>query len=468
MQMGIVRGISYGLFREPDEFVPQARALGAGLVRAYVYWSQIEPRPDEFDFHVVDALLAQLDDEVEVWLTVCSSSSWATREASDFLPPSPAKDVDRYGAFVRELVAHCAGRVAYWQCDNEPSNTGLLWAGTAAEYVTQLVAFHGAVRSADPAATVVLGGCGYDVLSSPPDSEQRRFFTHLTDAGRDAFDVFDVHLYGDPAAIPSFVDDARRLMRQHGYEKPVVAGEYGGPVLFEFPEVEPILHQVMAAAFAEQANGGAVEQSVAELTRRAGQDTPERRAMVALYQRADELPDRLRMFLADAPDALARKRDRINCRQIVTRLLRAFAAGVPVASYWNLAPEVPGELEPYQLMHLMFGKLVLLGYDGTALTRRHPAADTFALVAAELAGATSVTGTGSVFHVEREGRPRLLVAWDDRDAFDGEDEPPIPFSVVWSEPDARAVDAFGAEHPVRVEGGRLHTMLTDTPVFIRG
>src|ERR1044072_4343097 len=116
MQLGIVRGISYGLFREPDEFVPQARALGAGLVRAYVYWSQVEPRQGEYDFRVVDALLAQAED-TGIWLTVCASSPWATRQPTDFLPPSPAHDVSQYREFVRRLVGHCRGRVAYWQCD---------------------------------------------------------------------------------------------------------------------------------------------------------------------------------------------------------------------------------------------------------------------------------------------------------------------------------------------------------------
>jgi hypothetical protein len=463
MKLGIVRGISYGLFKQPDEFVPPARALGARVVRAYLYWGQIEPRPGEYDFHVADALLAQLDDDVEVWLTVCSSSPWATRRPSDFLPPSPAKDVGRYRGFVRRLVEHCAGRIAYWQCDNEPSNTELLWAGTAEEYLTQLSAFHAAVKAADPAAQVVLGGCGYDVLSSPPGSEPRKFFARLTDAGRDAFDLFDVHLYGPPANIPSYVDDVRSMMRLHGYEKPVVAGEYAGPVLFEFPEVEPILQQTMAAAFTQPAN-----QSVNELTGRVGQDTPERRAMIALYNRAADLPDRLRMFLEGCPPELAAKRDRIQCRQIVTRALLALSTGIHLASYWNLAPEVPDEMEPYQMMHLLFGKLVLLRYDGTALTHRNPAADTFALLADQLAGATSVTRNekGTVCTVERAGRPPLLVAWDLRDTFDGEDQPPVPVSLPWTAPHASALDAFGAPHHVEVHGGQLHTTLTDTPIFI--
>jgi hypothetical protein len=299
------------------------------------------------------------------------------------------------------------------------------------------------------------------VLGSPEDSPQREFFTYLTDHGRDSFDVFDVHLYGTPSMIPSYVDQARTLMNQHGYEKPVVAGEYGGPVLFEFPELDPILQQAMAHAFTEP-----VDQSVESLRSRVGQDTPERRAMLWLYEHQAELPDKLRMFLDNAPPELAARRDRIHCRQIVTRALLALSSGIEVAAYWNLAPEAPGEMEPYQMMHLLFGKLVLMRYDGTALTRRTPAADTFAVLAEQLKGTTSVSRNGYVFTVERTNRPKLTVLWDHRDVFDGEDQPAVPASLAWDAPNATAVDVFGHEHKVDVANGTLTTTIADTPVFV--
>ena len=90
VRLGIVRSISYGLFGKPDQFVPQLRELGAALVRVYFYWSQIEPEPGRFTFEAVDAFLDQLDGSEEVWVTVCSSSRWATRQATGLLPPSPA------------------------------------------------------------------------------------------------------------------------------------------------------------------------------------------------------------------------------------------------------------------------------------------------------------------------------------------------------------------------------------------
>jgi hypothetical protein len=124
-------------------------------------------------------------------------------------------------------------------------------------------------------------------------------------------------------------------------------------------------------------------------------------------------------------------------------------------------------------MDLLFGKLALLDYEGTELSRRHPAADTFALVAGQLAGVervarTEVPGRSALylFEVRRRGRDRLLVVWDHRDSFSGEDDPPVPFDWPWPTPRATAVDAFGHPHPAEVREGRLHLQVSNTPVFL--
>jgi hypothetical protein len=469
IRVGVVRGVSYGLFGEPGEFGAEARGLGAGMIRAYLYWGQVEPEPGRFDWAVIDALLGQLDGEEEVWITLCSSSPWATRVATDFLPPSPARDQDAYGEFVRQVVLHCAGRVRYWQCDNEPSNTDLLWAGTAEEYAEQLSTFYRAVKDSDPAAAVVLGGCGYDVFSSEPGSAPRRFFGYLADQGRDAFDLFSVHLYGDVASVPQYLDQARQFMRAHGYLKPVVVGEHGGPQPFEFGAAMAVMQQVFAAAFAEPPPA----QSTGELAAQAGQDTPERRAMAALYDRMDELPPTLQMFMAGCPSELAARRDRINCRQLVMRTVLALAGGVHRTAYWNLAPEYPGPVDHRQMMHLLIGKLPLLSYADGKLTGRHPAADTFALLAEQLAGAASVTpaqtagpATVQAYQVDRDGRPPVLVVWDQRDAFGGEDDPPVTVTVDWPAAAASVTDVFGQLRTVQSLDGQLTLPVADTPLFV--
>lgn len=114
-----------------------------------------------------------------------------------------------------------------------------------------LETFYRAVKDADPAAAVVLGGCGYEVFSSEPGSPPRQFSDQVTGAGRDAFDLFSAHLYGDPASVPDYLDTARGFMRAHGYLKPVIVGEHGGPQPFEFPGAVTDMQRVFTAAFAE-------------------------------------------------------------------------------------------------------------------------------------------------------------------------------------------------------------------------
>src|SRR6266566_4645070 len=419
---GVVRGISYGLFGKPGEFVPQARALGAELIRAYLYWGQVEPEPGSYRWEAVDALLGQLTGDEEVWITLCSASPWGTRVPTDFQPQSPAHDQDAYGEFVRQVVRRCAGRVRYWQCNNEPSNTDLLWAGTAPEYVEQLKAFYRAVKDADPATAVVLGGCGYDVFSSEPGSAPRQFFDHLAGAGRNAFDLFSVHLYGDPASVPHYLDTARQFMRAHGYLKPVIVGEHAGPQPFEFPDATALMQQV---------------------------------------------------FLAGCPAELEARRNRISCRQLVMRTLLALADGVHRTAYWNLAPEYPGPVDDRQMMYLLIGKLPLLGYEGDGLDHRHPAADTFALLAGQLAGARTVTRVGIgdrptlyAFEVGRAGRGPLLVLWDHRDTFAGEDEPPVTITWPWPAAAATITDVFGQAQTVQGRDGQIRLPVSVTPVFV--
>lgn len=498
VRLGVVRGISYGMFGAPDSFVPEMRKLGGTLVRVYVYWGQIEPEPGRYDWTVVDAILGQLDPADEVWVTVCSSSPWATRHPTGFLPSSPAHDPRQYERFIGDLVTRCRGCVHYWQCNNEPSNTGLLWAGTAPEYVDQLTAFHRGVRGADPEAKVVLGGCGYDVLSSPSGSPARQFFDHVAAHGRDAFDLFSVHLYGDPHHIPEQVASVREMMRRHGYERPVVAGEYNGPTLFEFPEAQAAFQQTMMAAFAgpeqaapekqpadatpdgpvdaasDEASHQPPDEASHEPPEEASPEPPDRTAMRSLYARMAQLPPQLQMFMEGCPPELAAKRDRINCRQMVTRNVLALAAGVTRTACWNLAPEIPGYRDRLNMMGFLFGRLALMDYDGTGrLTRRHPSADTFALVTACLDGTTQIRRLEAggrpelyAFEVSREDRGPLHVLWVAGDAFTGEDEPGTPVDWPWPHATVHALDAFGTRVPVDRNGSTVHLRASVTPLFL--
>ena len=182
----------------------------------------------------------QLNSPEEGLISLFSTSQWATVRPATLLPPSPAKNPDDYYHFVYNVVKHCKGRVRYWQNDAEP-NSPLYWSGTKEEFVAELKIFYKAVKDADPAAVVVVGG--YDGMFGPPGTHQfpnqqvgLDFFDYVLKEGREAFDVFDLRLYGDPYTIVPRVDFMRQKMLALGYDKPIICTEYGGPNLFEFPE----------------------------------------------------------------------------------------------------------------------------------------------------------------------------------------------------------------------------------------
>jgi hypothetical protein len=90
------------------------------------------------------------------------------------------------------------------------------------------------------------------------------------------------------------------------------------------------------------------------------------------------------------------------------------------------------------MMHLMIGKLPLVSCRDGSLGYRHPAADTFALLAEQLAGARTVTRRETsdrpalhAFEVDRGEHGPPLVLWEHRDALDGEDEPPVTITWPW-------------------------------------
>jgi hypothetical protein len=126
-----------------------------------------------------------------------------------------------------------------------------------------------------------------------------------------------------------------------------------------------------------------------------------------------------------------------------------------------------------QMMHLMIGKLPLLGYRDGDLAVRHPAVETFALLAEKMAGAEAVSRvtTGDrpglrAFEVDRPSRGPLLVVWDHRDPFDGEDEPPVEISWTWPATTATVTDVFGRTRTAQHQHGQIHLPVSATPLFI--
>ena len=228
----------------------------------------------------------------------------------------------------------------------------------------------------------------------------------------------------------------------------------------------------MAAAFA---GGAAGDLSTGELAaHRARPRRPSGGPCERSTAAMPDLPASLQMFMAGCPPELDALRDRINCREIVTRNLLALGRGVRRTVCWHLAPEVANYEDPFTMMELMHGKLPLLRYEGGELDGERPSAAAFRRLAAHLDGAMSVERVALdggpddvvVMAVERCGRAPLTVAWRDGDLLTGEDEPPVRVRLPGVGADVSVVDIFGAV-PASVAGADgMAVDVTVTPVFV--
>lgn len=425
VRLGVARGIQYGLIAAPDLFAARAERLGAGLVRVFFYWSQLEPVPGRYDWSAVDAILEQVDADTELWFMVAAASPWAAERSTDFLPASLPLDRDAYARMIRALAAHCGGRIRWWQCENEPCNP-LFWVGSAPEYAEQLQTFTRAVRGVDPQAEVVLGGCPPGVYPADDGNRaERTFFEHLLDVAPDAFDVFDIHLYGDPYQVPATIAALRQTMHSRGYDKPILVGEYNGPLPIQYPEALGALADVLRSGATQPWHHLSAQQFLSGKL----SATPARDAMKRLYQRMGELPPALQMFMTGCPEHLDDLRHRLNARDLIIRNVLALSCGIQRTICWQVRPDVPAPPDRYEFLRLMFAKFNLLPYDEGA-DARYPCADSFAQLAARVTGAETVRRIDLphqcdvyLFEIIHGDQPTARVGWVRHDGIDDDPEP---------------------------------------------
>ena len=465
---GVAGGFLYGYQgAKAYEFMPQLRQLGSGFTKIYFFWNQVEPEKGKFDWTAVDKFVDQLHSPEEGLISLFSSSQWATVRPSTQLPPSPAKNTDDYYHFVYSVVKHCKGRVRYWQNDAEP-NSPIYWSGTKEEFVAELRIFYKAVKDADPSAVVVVGG--YDGLFGPPGTypfpNQQvglDFFDYVLKEGHEAFDVFDLRLYGDPYTIAARVEFMRQKMLALGHDKPIISTEYGGPNLFEFPENRKYIPLVASWS-----------QTITQTDDKASAPgAPPKNPIAELYDNMSSLAPQTQMFMQGCPPDLDAKYQRIQARSIVMRNLFALSAGVQKTVYWYLPGSPFTGDERFNLMILMYGKIGLLELRDCVFSKRYLGADTFERMTTALNGVQGVKKIDVpdkpsifLFEVDRGKRGPTYVVWERRDAFTGEDAPSVPFDWQWASKTATAMDALGQAVPAQVADGKLHLAVSLTPIFI--
>jgi polysaccharide biosynthesis protein PslG len=139
--------------------VAEASALGAHWVRVFAPWPDLEPSPgvhSAFWFAQYDRLLGSLPKGTHAILDFVDTPSWESGSAAANAPPSNPAD---YANILHFLAQRWAGKVAAYEIWNE-EDASRWWIGAPdpAAYTRLLQAAYPAVKSADPAAEVVLGG----------------------------------------------------------------------------------------------------------------------------------------------------------------------------------------------------------------------------------------------------------------------------------------------------------------------
>jgi hypothetical protein len=85
-------------------------------------------------------------------------------------------------------------------------------------------------------------------------------------------------------------------------------------------------------------------------------------------------------------------------------------------------------------------------------------------------GTAAAAGAGLGPVVRLRGRPPgrgpLLVIWDHRDPFDGENEPPVEVTWPWPTSAATVTDVFGHGWTTRCQDGQIRLPVSGTPLFV--
>jgi hypothetical protein len=153
-------------------------------VRVFVGWQGIEPAQGTYNTAEIadyQHFFAELPARTKVDVDVVGSPAWANGGSSDArTPPNPTL----YAGFLNYLANAFHGRVAAWEIWNEEDNGGW-WTGSAAQYTGLLKAAYPAIHSAQPDATVILGG-----LTGNDGAYLSQLYA---DGARGSFDAVGVH-----------------------------------------------------------------------------------------------------------------------------------------------------------------------------------------------------------------------------------------------------------------------------------
>lgn len=227
-------------FRAPDH----ARELGIGWQRILFWWNALQPNsPNDWNEDYLPNGIVQsgLEDGRSIVGCLVTTPKWANGTGRPFDPPQnlylPYDHPDNYwGQFVKKIVSKYKGRIDHWIVWNEPdvwdsANPGYTWSGSVADYYQLLKVAYQAAKATNPDSKVLLAGLTY---WWDEEYNREQYFKRLLDvAEKDPtasannwyFDIAVLQLYNDPRMLYDVPLTYRRIMREHGIDKPIWINE---------------------------------------------------------------------------------------------------------------------------------------------------------------------------------------------------------------------------------------------------
>ncbi len=206
-------------------------ALGTHWVRMFAPWQDLEAGPGQFDeawMNEYEKAFKALPAGSKVLLDVVDTPSWESGSSDIHMPPANPQD---YAAMLHAVATRFGSRVSAYEIWNEEDEPRW-WTGAPdpAAYASLLKAAYPAVKSANPEATVVMGGLtgnDYPFLEQLYAAGAKGSFDAVsvhTDTACDVLSPYDFLRGADNRMVPdSFLAyrEVHGVMLANGDDKPI-------------------------------------------------------------------------------------------------------------------------------------------------------------------------------------------------------------------------------------------------------
>jgi len=198
----------------------QARQAGVGWMRIDFLWHLIEPSQGRLQWSRYDSVTqAARANGIALLGILDYTAPWASRDPAARDDKQPPRDPASFVRYATQTVERYRDTVTAWQVWNEPDHPSF-WKGSAEEYARLLALVYPAIKAANPAAQVVVGGLAEGGAADPRFLES--VLKVCRDVGRPCFDVFAFHTnFRSPADVRRQFATNRQRLAAFGLNPPI-------------------------------------------------------------------------------------------------------------------------------------------------------------------------------------------------------------------------------------------------------